>query len=177
VHFPAAYSEETDCVGFARLGSEDQKIVAGTMRQLQMIDFGTPLHCLVIVGKTHPVEDEMLDFYRLKGESLEQIGNNRVYCMIFFLKKEMILIYIASSWRLVFLFGLMMIYSCSFNCKSIHLIMLDLLFYKTLLILTLAKICDSLSLSHASHRRSALCSLRFRLSTLTLSLLRLHRHR
>lgn len=74
----SAYSEETDCVGFARLGSEDQIIVAGTMRQLQMIDFGTPLHCLVIVGKTHPVEDEMLDFYKLKGESLEQMGNRIV---------------------------------------------------------------------------------------------------
>lgn len=74
-YFPAAYSEDTYCVGFARLGSEDQKIVAGTMRQLQMIDFGTPLHCLVIVGKTHPVEDEMLDFYKLGGENLEQPGN------------------------------------------------------------------------------------------------------
>lgn len=62
--YVAAYSEDTMCVGFARLGSEDQKIVAGTMRQLESVDFGAPLHCLVIVGKTHPVEEEMLDFYR-----------------------------------------------------------------------------------------------------------------
>ncbi|KAJ7949717.1 Diphthine synthase-like protein [Quillaja saponaria] len=61
-----SYSEETECVGFARLGSEDQIIVAGTMRQLQMTDFGQPLHCFVIAGKTHPVEEEMLDFYRLE---------------------------------------------------------------------------------------------------------------
>ena len=73
MHCPAAYNEDTDCVGFSRLGSEDQMIVAGTMRQLQTIDFGTPLHCLVIVGKTHPVEEEMLDFYKLRGESLERI--------------------------------------------------------------------------------------------------------
>ncbi|CAK9178428.1 unnamed protein product [Ilex paraguariensis] len=66
-----AYSEDTTCVGFARLGSEDQTIVAGSMRQLQMVDFGTPLHCLVIVGKTHPVEEEMLEFYRL-GENSNQ---------------------------------------------------------------------------------------------------------
>ncbi len=78
LHFPAAYNEDTDCVGFARLGSEDQMIVAGTMRQLQMVDFGTPLHCLVIVGNTHPVEEEMLDFYKLKGESLEKIDNGSV---------------------------------------------------------------------------------------------------
>lgn len=50
-------------------------IVAGTMRQLQTIDFGTPLHCLVIVGQTHPVEEEMLDFYRLKGENMLPIEN------------------------------------------------------------------------------------------------------
>ncbi|XP_031283122.1 probable diphthine methyl ester synthase isoform X3 [Pistacia vera] len=31
----SAFNEDTDCVGFARLGSEDQMIVAGTMRQLQ----------------------------------------------------------------------------------------------------------------------------------------------
>ncbi|KAK4599965.1 hypothetical protein RGQ29_009856 [Quercus rubra] len=74
----SAYNEDTDCVGFARLGSEDQMIVAGKMRQLQTIDFGTPLHCLVIVGKTHPVEEEMLDFYKLKGESVDRIDDGTV---------------------------------------------------------------------------------------------------
>lgn len=62
----SAYTEDTECVGLARLGSEDQIIVAGTMKQLQLIDFGAPLHCLVITGKTHPLEEEMLDFYRCK---------------------------------------------------------------------------------------------------------------
>ncbi|KAF7818228.1 putative diphthine methyl ester synthase [Senna tora] len=61
------YTEDTECVGFARLGSEDQMIVAGAMRQLRMIDFGAPLHCLVIIGKTHPLEEEMLDFYRCRA--------------------------------------------------------------------------------------------------------------
>lgn len=70
LHYPAAYSEDTECVGCARLGSEDQMIVAGTMRQLKSIDFGAPLHCLVITGQTHPVEEEMLDFYRPKIENL-----------------------------------------------------------------------------------------------------------
>ncbi|RDX73980.1 putative diphthine methyl ester synthase [Mucuna pruriens] len=62
----SAYTEDTECVGLARLGSEDQMIVAGTMKQLQLIDFGAPLHCLVITGNTHPVEEEMLDFYRCR---------------------------------------------------------------------------------------------------------------
>ncbi|KAL3514756.1 hypothetical protein ACH5RR_027473 [Cinchona calisaya] len=60
-----AYNEDTTCVGFARLGSEDQLVVAGSMKQLLEVDFGPPLHCLVIVGDTHPVEEEMLDFYKL----------------------------------------------------------------------------------------------------------------
>lgn len=61
-----AYNEDTHCVGFARVACEDQMIVAGTMKQLLAVDFGAPLHCLVIVGKTHPVEEEMLEFYKLK---------------------------------------------------------------------------------------------------------------
>lgn len=60
-----AFSEDTACVGFARLGSEDQMVVAGPMKQLLEVDFGQPLHCLVIVGNTHPVEEEMLEFYML----------------------------------------------------------------------------------------------------------------
>ncbi|KAF7141581.1 hypothetical protein RHSIM_Rhsim06G0022400 [Rhododendron simsii] len=63
----SAYNEETLCAGFARLGSEDQMVVAGSMKQLLTIDFGAPLHCLVIVGDTHPVEEEMLGFYTLGG--------------------------------------------------------------------------------------------------------------
>ncbi|PIA55516.1 hypothetical protein AQUCO_00700071v1 [Aquilegia coerulea] len=62
----SVYNEDTTCVGLARLGSEDQMVVAGSMRELLDIDFGAPLHSLVIVGKTHPLEQEMLKFYSLK---------------------------------------------------------------------------------------------------------------
>ncbi|XP_030527378.2 probable diphthine methyl ester synthase isoform X2 [Rhodamnia argentea] len=65
------YNEDTNCVGLARLGSEDQMIVAGSMRQLRTVDFGAPLHCLVIVGSTHPLEEEMLEFYKLEGRTSE----------------------------------------------------------------------------------------------------------
>lgn len=76
--YATVYNEDTLCVGFARLGSEDQLIVAGTMKQLKSVDFGMPLHCLVIVGKTHPVEEEMLDFYKSGNENLEQdVGDDR----------------------------------------------------------------------------------------------------
>ncbi|OVA18586.1 hypothetical protein BVC80_1831g132 [Macleaya cordata] len=71
----SAYNEDTTCVGFARLGSEDHMVVAGSMKEILTVDFGAPLHCLVIVGKTHPVEEEMLEFYTLKRVSEEPKEN------------------------------------------------------------------------------------------------------
>lgn len=62
----AVYSKETKCVGLARLGYKDQMIVAGRMKDLLDVDFGAPLHCLVIVGETHIVEEEMLEFYTIR---------------------------------------------------------------------------------------------------------------
>lgn len=59
-----AYSTDTKCVGLARLGADDQKIAAGSMKDLRDIDFGPPLHCLVVVGDAHPAEDEMLEIFR-----------------------------------------------------------------------------------------------------------------
>lgn len=57
------YDDTTLCVGLARLGNPTQKIVAGPMKDLCKIDFGLPLHCLVITGNIHPMEDEMLSFF------------------------------------------------------------------------------------------------------------------
>ncbi|KAK8935998.1 putative diphthine synthase [Platanthera zijinensis] len=65
-HRISAYDENSRCVGLARVGSVDQMIVAGSMKDLLNVDFGAPLHCFVIVGDTHPVEEEMLEFYTLK---------------------------------------------------------------------------------------------------------------
>ncbi|KAL9251722.1 putative diphthine methyl ester synthase [Drosera capensis] len=72
----SVYGEDTTCVGFARLGSKDQKIVVGTMRQLLTVDFGAPLHSLVIVGETHPVEEEMLCFFAIKEENPKTEDNS-----------------------------------------------------------------------------------------------------
>ncbi|KAL0584859.1 hypothetical protein ABG067_005303 [Albugo candida] len=58
-----AYTSDSLCVGLARLGRSDQKIVAGTLGQLQSIDFGAPLHSLIIAGDVHVVEKEMLAQY------------------------------------------------------------------------------------------------------------------
>jgi diphthine synthase len=55
-----AYGRDTLCIGVARLGSDSQQIVAGSMQQLVDVDFGQPLHSLVIAGDTHPIEREYL---------------------------------------------------------------------------------------------------------------------
>lgn len=60
-----AYSKDSMCVGMARLGQKDQKIVAGTMEELRTVDFGEPLHCLVIAGDVHLMEEEMLQQFRV----------------------------------------------------------------------------------------------------------------
>ncbi|CAM9467980.1 unnamed protein product [Pylaiella littoralis] len=61
------YGPDSQCVGLARLGQPTQKIVAGTMSELLDVDFGEPLHSLVICGTTHPLEDELLKWHRVGG--------------------------------------------------------------------------------------------------------------
>ena len=46
-----AYTPETPCFGVARVGQSTQKIVSGPMAALKDIDFGPPLHSVVIAGK------------------------------------------------------------------------------------------------------------------------------
>lgn len=40
--------DNTLAIGVARLGSKTQKIVSGTLKELESIDFGAPLHSLVM---------------------------------------------------------------------------------------------------------------------------------
>ena len=54
----------TPCIGVARVGRDDQKIVYGTLEELSHVDFGEPLHSLVIVGEVHPLETEILDYFK-----------------------------------------------------------------------------------------------------------------
>ena len=46
------------------------QIVYGTLEELLSVDFGTPLHCLAICGEIHPLECDLLDFYRVKPEDM-----------------------------------------------------------------------------------------------------------
>jgi diphthine synthase len=58
------FSEKTLCVGCARIGSENQIIKAGTARDLLKQNFGKPTHCLIVPGKLHFMEEEILNLWR-----------------------------------------------------------------------------------------------------------------
>lgn len=59
------FSEKTLCVGCARVGSESQVIKAGSAKELLKFDFGKPVHCLIVPGKLHFMEEEALNLYRI----------------------------------------------------------------------------------------------------------------
>lgn len=55
------YSRDSLAVGVARVGAEDEKIVAGTLGELCDADLGRPLHSLVLLGRrTHDLERDFL---------------------------------------------------------------------------------------------------------------------
>ena len=54
---------ESRAFGLARIGADSQKIVSGTLASLCAVDFGDPLHALVLVGTTDEIEEEMITMY------------------------------------------------------------------------------------------------------------------
>lgn len=56
-------NEMTSCVGLARVGSVTQKIKCCSLELMSKVDFGLPLHTLIIPGNLHPLEQEMLDLF------------------------------------------------------------------------------------------------------------------
>ncbi|CCW65616.1 unnamed protein product [Phytomonas sp. EM1] len=59
----------TFAVGLARIGSSSQQVVAGTMKELLEIDFGAPLHSLVIAGDIHDCESEHVNLFRINNSN------------------------------------------------------------------------------------------------------------
>jgi diphthine synthase len=54
------FTKETLCIGVARIGSDDAIIVAGSAEEVAKADFGLPLHCLIVPGKLHFMEEEAI---------------------------------------------------------------------------------------------------------------------
>ena len=56
-------------IGVARVGQVTQCIVSGTLEELRTVDFGAPLHSLVLVGHMHELEKALFDHYRVKADT------------------------------------------------------------------------------------------------------------
>ena len=68
------YGPETMCVAVARVGHDDEKICACTLKEMCGVDMGGPLHSLVLVGNTMDVENAMLAMYAAKPEDFYPDG-------------------------------------------------------------------------------------------------------
>jgi diphthine methyl ester synthase len=56
--------EGTLAIGIARIGCPDQKIIAAPIAFLRQTEFGGPPHCIIIPGKLHHIEQQMLDLWK-----------------------------------------------------------------------------------------------------------------
>ncbi|NXX92862.1 DPH5 synthase, partial [Centropus bengalensis] len=70
-------TENTMCVGLARVGAPDQQIASGTLHQMSKVELGGPLHSLIITGTMHPLELEMLQLFSVDGSSFEHDAPQR----------------------------------------------------------------------------------------------------
>jgi len=57
------FTKALKVIGCARIGSDTQVIKYGVVSDLMRYDFGEPLHCLIVPGKLHFMEEEMLKLW------------------------------------------------------------------------------------------------------------------
>ncbi|MBD3203033.1 diphthine synthase [Candidatus Woesearchaeota archaeon] len=55
---------DSKIIGCARLGSERKVIKYGKVKDLLEFDFGKPLHCIIVPGKLHFMEEKMLEIWK-----------------------------------------------------------------------------------------------------------------
>ncbi|XP_070797261.1 diphthine methyl ester synthase isoform X1 [Pituophis catenifer annectens] len=65
-------TENTVCVGLARIGALDQKIASGTLQDMTTVALGDPLHSIIITGILHPLEVDMLKLFAVDKSIFEQ---------------------------------------------------------------------------------------------------------
>mmetsp|Transcript_14729 Transcript_14729/g.27289 ORF Transcript_14729/g.27289 Transcript_14729/m.27289 type:complete len:272 (-) Transcript_14729:27-842(-) len=63
-HGEGVIPQDLQCVAVVRVGSKSQRVAVGTLDELEQMDMGPPLHSMIIPGKLHDVEVEMLEHYR-----------------------------------------------------------------------------------------------------------------
>ncbi|XP_015687092.1 diphthine methyl ester synthase isoform X1 [Protobothrops mucrosquamatus] len=64
-------TENTVCVGLARVGALDQKIASGTLQDMSTVALGDPLHSMIITGMLHPLEVDMLKLFAVDKSIFE----------------------------------------------------------------------------------------------------------
>ena len=60
------------------MGQSTQKIVAGTLKELTTVDFGGPLHSLVICGTLHDLEMDIIKEYLVEGSTFDMDQHKEV---------------------------------------------------------------------------------------------------
>ncbi|EMR09613.1 diphthine synthase [Pneumocystis murina B123] len=72
------YDESTLAVGVSRMGSSTEKIVAGSLKQLASVDFGPPLHSLILLGnKIHIMEIEYVREFALDIKIFDSLAQQQ----------------------------------------------------------------------------------------------------
>ncbi|KAI7862329.1 diphthine synthase [Spinellus fusiger] len=65
---------ESLAIGCARIGTATEKIVAGSLGELLNVDFGGPLHSLVLVGsKMHHMESDFIRAYAVNVDTFDAL--------------------------------------------------------------------------------------------------------
>ncbi|KAL8859628.1 MAG: hypothetical protein Q9178_004027 [Gyalolechia marmorata] len=68
-----AYGPDSLAVGVARLGADQQRMAAGTLKQISEFDLGPPLHSLVLLGKrVHDLERDYIREYAIDETGFEK---------------------------------------------------------------------------------------------------------
>jgi diphthine methyl ester synthase len=67
------YAADSLAIGAARVGSQEQKMICGTLRELCEADLGPPLHSLVLLGKrTHELERDYIRAFAVSEASFDE---------------------------------------------------------------------------------------------------------
>ena len=68
------FGPESLAIGAGRVGSREQRLVCGTLKQLSKVDLGPPLHSLVLLGKrTHDLERLFIRDFAFDIDSFDTI--------------------------------------------------------------------------------------------------------
>jgi diphthine synthase len=57
------FNEKTVVIALARIGCDDQTIKTCQLKDMLAIEMGAPLHSVIIPGKLHPIEIEMMSIF------------------------------------------------------------------------------------------------------------------